>query len=270
MSESRENLRKVAAGVACLAEREAVIAVEPETISKNGVCPKNQRSRGNFSRTIGFVLWVVGITLLSSCSSPEKDGIKAAKEWCNCLDDVYGSYIKKFGSYSFKTRIEARDKLNEDVNKCIEMAEEYRNKLKSKYLTNKENEEKFQYAYDAHKKNKDEGFRAYQDRINTLIQTIIPPKPDLERLKRDMIGREVHGITPGVGQTWWMPIRAVEKVELINITDNGDEYLLNINLYMPPVSGFSGGRPFAGNVTARYRLAHYDDWTIYSIDFPNR
>jgi len=48
MSEIKFNLRKVAAGAACLAEREAVIAVESRDHAKNnGVSPKDQMNRGN-------------------------------------------------------------------------------------------------------------------------------------------------------------------------------------------------------------------------------
>ena len=45
MSEIRKNLRKVAAGAACLAGREAVIAMEADTISKNGRSSKSHTSR---------------------------------------------------------------------------------------------------------------------------------------------------------------------------------------------------------------------------------
>ena len=48
MTKIRLNLRNVAVETASLAEREAMIAVEPETISKNGVSPKDHMSRGNF------------------------------------------------------------------------------------------------------------------------------------------------------------------------------------------------------------------------------
>ena len=49
----KENLRKVAAGAACLAEREAVIAVESRDHAKNnGVSPKDQMSRGNFLKEV--------------------------------------------------------------------------------------------------------------------------------------------------------------------------------------------------------------------------
>jgi hypothetical protein len=62
MIKVRENLRKVAAGAAYLAKREAVIAVEPETILKNGVSPKDQMSRGV------FLFLIVAIFVFSSCT----------------------------------------------------------------------------------------------------------------------------------------------------------------------------------------------------------
>jgi len=58
----RTDLRKVAAGAACLAEREeAVIAVESRDHAKNnGVIPKDQTSRGNKMRVFLVLVAVIG------------------------------------------------------------------------------------------------------------------------------------------------------------------------------------------------------------------
>ena len=95
MSESRENLRKVAAGAACLAEREAVIAMEPETISKNGVSLKDQMSRGNFLRKIRFVLLAVASVstisiMFSSCAVWSSNKLKG--DFVGFSDNVTTSY----------------------------------------------------------------------------------------------------------------------------------------------------------------------------------
>ena len=78
MSEIRLILRKVAAGAACLAERKAVIAVEPETISKNGVSPKNQRNRRIFL-TIMLGVFFVGF-IFSGCKKDKDNDVLTPEE----------------------------------------------------------------------------------------------------------------------------------------------------------------------------------------------
>ena len=70
MSEIRLNLKKVEAGAACLAEREAVIAVETRDHAKNnGVSPKDQMSRGRGLRNlVAVVICLAGITVFSGCN----------------------------------------------------------------------------------------------------------------------------------------------------------------------------------------------------------
>ena len=120
------------------------------------------------TKKLNFIITILvtGTLVFSFCSSssPESDGIKAAKKFCDCIDEgnantikAYESYIKNFNSFSFKTRIEAREKLNEflqkaqeETNRCQENAYAYRNELESKYITNEENKNKFWFAFDAH------------------------------------------------------------------------------------------------------------------------
>ena len=112
MLKFRLNLRNVVTIVACLAVKKVAIMHKKPIM------------------LIGLVFCV----FVLSCSSPESDGIKAAKMAYNYGKDygkrseeivkeqnkAYESYIKKFDSYSFKTRVDAREKLNEYLEKPTE------------------------------------------------------------------------------------------------------------------------------------------------------
>jgi hypothetical protein len=244
---------------------------------------------------------LIGITtcvILSACSSssPEKDGIKAAQKFCDCRDDMYESgiktaelYIKNFNSYSFKTRSDAREKLNEigkkiqeDFQNCHENATAYREEQRNKYVTNQENIEKFNYAFDAHgnnyvsKSQSSDGID-YQSTIDNLIKSIIPPKPeiDLERLKKDLLGRGIYKkgfyhdrptndniplyvIWGGYGIT----TDHLKEVKILNVIDKGDEYVLNVYLRLQgDIHGMTAygtwvrpNQSFDGNVNVIYEI----------------
>jgi len=222
---------------------------------------------------------------LASCSSPESDGKKAAQKTCDCIDEyagklnkAYESYIEKFNSYSFKTRIEAREKISRDVQevedefiKSEEKSAAYRDKLNGKYLTNRENAIKFQYAYNTQ-------YAAYsapsvdtvtfQSRINSLVQTIIPPKPDLEKLKKGLIGRKIaEGIDGYRGRDWYWEIKSpndLKSVEIKNAENRGDDYLLDVHIILR-----GENTDYEADVKIVYVLRQYDDWTIDIIETQN-
>ena len=97
-----------------------------DTILKMGRSSKSQMSRWNILRILCFVLFVVSISIiLPSCSSPESDGIKVAKLYCE--------YNK-----SHDVRKE---------NECYDMLEKY----EKKYETDMEKMAQFKYALDHYK-----------------------------------------------------------------------------------------------------------------------
>jgi len=227
---------------------------------------------------IGIVLCV----LVSACSSPESDGKKAAKKWCDCsieyagkMNKVYETYIENFDSYSFKTRIAAREEINKriqevenELNKCREKATTYHNKLNDKYLTNREKAAKYQYAYIA----QNNSFTApvvdvntFSSAISNLIQTIIPPKPDLEKLKRDLIGRKITEQPNGYHrQGWYWEIESpneLKEVKIVNATENGADYILDVYLLLQ-----GEANQHEANVRITYILGQYNDWTIEFLE----
>ena len=121
-----------------------------DTISKNGRSSKSQMSRENRKLFILFIL-IVSTFVFSSCSSssPEKDGKKAAIELCKCEQELVDDFLKefsnferKFSSYGFKTRTEAKEKSMEIVNSirekyeiCRQNAEGNRQKMLETHFT---------------------------------------------------------------------------------------------------------------------------------------
>ena len=233
-------------------------AMETETILKNGASSKSRMSRVNYAFLIVLFSMVFCI-ILASCSSPESDGIKAAKEVCNCDNDRYKNgkkaletYINNFHSYSFKTRIEARAKLKEFINEtdkdyqeCLKKADEYRLKLESTYLTNEEKKEKFNYAFKAHKdflweqrmsKLVKENISDVDVDIESLIKSIIPPKPDLELLKNDLIGNMITSeylyFESSSSHLAWKikSLNELKDVEILNIIDTDEDYSVDLQL----------------------------------------
>jgi len=253
-----------------------------------------------FVRKMWFCLLSAGIILcLVSCSSPEKDGIKAAKMMYSYQEDyvkkrneitkeqnkAYESYIKKFDSYSFKTRVEAREKLSEylekskesfqklenDYREWMNKAYEYRNKLASKYQTDREKESKFSYAYNNYSPKErssnmpQEDTYANQRKAETMIQSIIPSKPDLEQLKSNLMGRTINNQTARsldsrmTGYSEWKinSLDELKDLKIQNATEKGDEYSLQIHL---PLQGVVN--KWDANIYVKYVLGRNDDWIL--------
>jgi len=293
-------------------------AMVAENHFKNGIMSKSMRrfaiaftaKKNIFIGSMAFCI------IMSACSSPESDGIKAAKMSYNYRKELYQkrneiikeqnkayeSYIQKFDSYSFKTRIEAREKLNECLEKSKESfqkfetearelenkAYEYRNKLRSKYETNREKEGKFSYAYNNYKpKERDSKpiqeniYIDYQGQIKTLIQSIIPLKPDLTQLKNDLVGKSIIGnplneymVAHSSNSDYYnrdfrvsiTSLDNLKTVEILNVTDNstnsGKEYVLNVHLILQKEFN-----QFDANVNVKYELKHNEDnWEFASIE----
>ena len=279
--ETRKNKQKLAMFVMTVNSQGKVM--EADTISIiSGRSSKSHKSRRNWKLLTLFIL-LTSSFVFSSCSSssPESDGVKAAKKFCDCINDYHGntkkayeSYIKQFKSYSFKTRSEAREKLQEslqkvqeDAERCQENAYTYREELRNKYITNKENADKFQYAFDAHGNAFSPNYFDNSENLNNiegLILAIIPPKPDLARIKNDFIGNEIRASYHSYGRNRWgnaentyswafkaNSLDELKDLEILNVTDNGDIYDVHLRLK-------GEANQFDMNVT--YVL--YDDWTI--------
>ena len=274
-------------------------AVEARDHFKNGASSKSLMSRENFFRITYFVLLALGVIILSACpssssssSSSEKDGIKAAKKLCDCNDDMPEIVIKATEAYiknfNFKSRIEAREKLNEmqkkveaDYYECRNKANAYREELGSKYHTNKESVEKFQYAYNAHRdafRPKEEVYEFdYNERINSLVLKIKPPKPEFEKVKNDLIDRTINvskyyinGNLTNTSYSWKINSEELKVFEILNTTDNGDEYLLLVRLVLERLAAAGTFQlKFDGNVNVTYMLGGNEEWNMRKMETVN-
>lgn len=252
-----------------------------------------------------IVLIGMACIILSACSSPESDGIKAAKMKYDLQSDyykksiaiakelmkerikAYESYIGKFDSYAFVTRISARETLNEYLEK-IESKErdsaqklqeaaresdkkffEYYETLRNKYATNKEKLEKFNYAGEHYKPKErvqqenlsdyQNKLSDYQEKVKSLIASIIPPKPDLERLKTDLIGRKILWDMEEAGKYYWTLLSTEEfkTVDIKETANTNENYLLDVYLLLR-----GEFIDYEANVTVQYILQQHDDWTF--------
>ena len=255
-------------------------AMDAENHVKHRAYLKSLMSRGILF--IGIAI-CVGLSACSPSSSPEKDGIKAAKKICDCRDDMPEVVIKATESYiknfNFKSRVEAREKLNEmqqkvqtDYQDCINNANAYRDELKSKYITNQENVGKFDYAYNAQVNafvpkpppSRYEGVD-FQSQIESMIKAIIPPKPDfnLERLRKDMIATGVVYHTTNGVFTYSYIRNNIQELKILNTTDKGDEIIVLVYLELNSNAGFMHFS--RGNVNVTYTLGDRDDYYIKGI-----
>jgi len=216
-------------------------------------------------------------TFFFACSNPESDGKKAAEKFCDCekeftknLNKETQTFINDFGDYGFKTRVEAREKSEELINKasleyknCVQKAQQQYNKLKGKYVGNYEKTTKFEYAYYAKKDfDKQETLHGIpnQQEINNLILTVIPPKPNIEKIKQDLIGRKITEQPDGYHrQGWYWEIKEgeIKEIQIISENKQGNDYLFTVCLILQ-----ADGSAHEAFVNLTYVLRQNDDWII--------
>jgi hypothetical protein len=223
---------------------------------------------------------IVLCAVFASCTSPESDGKKAAGKYCDCaeeyeknLNEVSAKFTSKFSSYDFTTRIEARAKLEKlknnaenDYNKCYQKASEYETKIRNKYATNRESNQKFQYAYAtvlaalSFPPIMDES--AFEN-CNKSILSIIPSIPDAEKIKKDFVGRTITKNGDDYRKTRKFQIESLEQIrdiQILTAKEDGDNYTVEIYLELAsPISIYEV------ELIINYNLGTNDDWTIEHI-----
>ena len=246
--------------------------------------------------------FVVLTAFFTACSSPESDGIKVAKKGCDCervrLDvnqkaielyiSEYSKFIKDFNSYNFSNRVDFISKyqeINDNIiqkndessqlfSDCLQKAEEYYRKESEKYATNQEKKEQFEYArrnYRCEVKNEKIQSLSSQhsdlnEQIKSLKLSIIPPIPDIEKIKNDLRG---HTIKSGYfnahfnhrDQLVWKitPSDEFNEIEILNVIPNED-CIFEVRFRLQ-------GRinQFVANVSITFVLRDYNDWSIAEI-----
>jgi hypothetical protein len=101
--------------------------------------------------------------------------------------------------------------------------------------------------------------------MNNLILEIIPPRPDLEKLKKDLVGRKIaEGANGYRKKDWYWEIKStteLKNVDIKNTSNNGEDYVLDVYLILQ-----GENTDYNANVKIYYVLRQYDDWTIDMIE----
>ena len=222
---------------------------------------------------IGFLA-----VIFIACSSPERDGRRASQNFCDCnekfernLERTIQNIVNNFASQNFATRVEARqwsDELMAQVIRvledCIQKAEYNYRRLKQRYIGNREQTAKFEYAFRANRKFSphDTPYHLFDcSEIAGLISTIIPPKPDLEKIKRDLVGRRITPQVDGYyARNWFWDVQNsdIRDIQIMNESRRGSDYWFQVRLIL---QRHGGAHEAVINLT--YVLPRYaDDWQI--------
>ena len=246
----------------------------------------------------GIIIAVFTVAIIfTSCSSPESNGKKVGEKYCNCrkvYEDVeqkkleitqkeYSKFAKGFNSYKFQNRLDVRSKVQEIENtiqqmhheadksyrECLQKAEEYYQKIDEKYATNKEKREKFNYARNNYrcqevKNNKKELLYSeisnLRKQMENLRLTVIPPKPDIEKIKCDLIGRTIVIPDERCVPNWSIKENIIKDFQIVNESKGNDKYSFEIRLFLQ--RNLIGDLEASVNVT--YVLRDNDDWKFDS------
>jgi hypothetical protein len=230
------------------------------------------------SKSVFFIAFVL---LFVACSSPESDGKKAAEEFCDCEKESvenrqkeYSALIQDFDSYHFQTRAAVRKKIQQiadeaakNYSDCLQKAQENYHKARRKYATNYQANTQFEYAFQGYRAANavtDETVAPLISQIDHLMLSIIPSKPDLEKIKRDLIGRKITEQPDGYyHQDWYWKIEdgEIKDIRIISENKQRDDYLFKIRLVLQ-----ADGGAHEALVNLTYVLRKNDEWTIDFIE----
>lgn len=238
-------------------------------------------------RTSSIILCICGI-LLVSCASPESDGKQVALAYCNAANTSieyckaeYSRLIDNFESENFTTRVEVREimqKIEDNAEQLKARKEAQAEKLyyekSGKYATDYSKITAFQTAFNNTQREfkplDEESMSVYTNKLNNLILTIIPPKPDINKIKRDLIGREIWGLEGSYFAGWSWEITA-ESLKDLYIIEDSDTTNKNGNriYYVHLTISSASGTCYETDVKLYYRLGHADDWTLDMLENQN-
>ena len=229
-----------------------------------------------------FIAWAAAITATLSCSSPESDGRKAAQLYIDaenasseyCMSE-YTKLIEDFNPLDFTSRAEVSDKIKEISDNAeqlkaekILVAQEFYNEKSGKYLTNMKKNAEFMYAFKVYKEANRSGspdMIPLLRCIDSLRLTIIPSKPDLNKIKQDLVGRKISGMKDGyLGITWYRITDDCSQIKEAYVTYenfSGSIYVCDMHLKLQ-----ADGGAYEADIKAHYRLGDGDDWQLDMIE----
>lgn len=228
---------------------------------------------------------LVLITLVLSCNlfnqSPSSEGIEVAELYNNSLEtfsssqsEVLNQFAVEFMDYNFTTRIEARkvakeklrptiDKFNSDIAKA-DLAFQ---KAQKKYIEDYEERLEFQNAFKQNLVSFDadeviENASKNQN-LDRLIKSIIPPRPDVSKLCKDLIGRKMKEPSDGYRRgnlVWTIAEGEIKDIKILEINEESSTLVYNCEIVLQ-----ADGGSLRVKCRVRYILEDYDDWTIQTL-----
>lgn len=104
--------------------------------------------------------------------------------------------------------------------------------------------------------------------LEAKILTIIPPKPNSEKLKQALAGRRIVEQPNGYyGQGWSWQINSIDeikKIEIVNEEKAGEDYVFDVHVLLQREAG-----QHEADLKITCILAQHDDWTIDFIETKN-
>jgi hypothetical protein len=174
--------------------------------------------------------------------NPVKDGKNGSVTFCDCstkyneaIIKVNEEFINTFNTYGFKKRQEARSKLlvlqnsaNSEYSICANSAQQKYNKLRNRYLNDKEKLGKFDLAYTQSTACN----QASQNKLSTLyveienkITSIKDPLPDIDKIKSDLLGHKIL--------TWnFEALSEFNQANILNITQGSNIIEFHVKLHL--------------------------------------
>lgn len=198
-------------------------------------------------------------------------------EYCKA---EYSRLIDNFESENFTTRVEVREIMQKiaDNAEQLKARKEAQAKMlydekSGKYATDYSKTTAFQTAFNNTQREfkplDEESLSAYTNKLNNLILTIIPSKPDIKKIKRDLIGREIWGLEGSYFAGWSWEITAENLKDLYiedcDTTNKNGNCIYYVHLTISSASGTC----YETDVKLYYRLGHADDWTLDMLENQN-
>lgn len=213
-----------------------------------------------------------------SCNSPKNDGERIAEMYNKSVSDfiderekTFDGFISDFESYNFSSRVEARNEIESAIDKLVSDYDNDRASADYAY-------EKFarEYGGDFDKYNefitefkqsldKDNDINKilkevyYNPDIDRLIYTIIPNRPDEEKVKKDLKGRTIEG-NNYANIKWLIAEGEIKELNILDVKKEKEDYIYDISLVVQEYGG-----ALKGHIVVRYELGTHDDWTIQGV-----
>ena len=213
-----------------------------------------------------------------SCNSPKNDGERIAEMYNKSVSDfiderekTFDGFISDFESYNFSSRVEARNEIESAIDKLVS---EYDNdrasadyayeKLAREYSGDfdKYNEFITEFGQNLDKENDINKILKevyYNPDVDRLIYTIIPNRPDEEKVKKDLKGRTIEG-NNYANIKWLIAEGEIKELNILDVKKEKEDYIYDISLVVQEYGG-----ALKGHIVVRYELGTHDDWTIQGV-----